>query len=397
MQVAMATLVACSLLGDSVVAMAQTGVEQSPVPVIEMEAGIEQGTQPETASDQTPVSPLAEGTDGAGADSEESASGTHAEAAKTGSAALLINEVYGGGGKAGKNGQANAPYAYDFIEIYNPTAEKIDLAGLKLRYTNNSAGTIQTYTFSSGQVIEAQDYFLLRCESTVGNMGEKGHGEIFNADAFYDIPEKGIGMSDTKGSVQLLTATDEEIDAVNYGKAGNGIGEGSSITGVDHLTSVQRQNFQDTQDNASDFIVSTPTPQKAGGEIELLTVEKIGTLKQTADYLGQTVAIEATITAAHVQTQQGSQERLTYVQDASGGIALSQMPTDEGMVGQKLMVTGTVVSVDGEYRIAVEQVQVLSEVISSHAPAAFTAANASKNSGWLASVSGKITATKVIS
>lgn len=395
MQAAMATLVACSLLGDSVVAMAQTEgtlpvqqIEKAQTQMSDQANEVSAMTGEETNDSIVSETPI-QATDIVSGNEQPV---TNPEQSKSGIEALLINEVYGGGGKAGKNGDPNAPYAYDFIEIYNPTPEQIDLAELKLRYTNNSAGTIQTYTFSAGQVIEAHDYFLLRCESTVGNMGEKGFGEIFNADAFYDIPEKGIGMSDTKGSVQLLTASEVEIDAVNYGKAGNGIGEGNSITGVNHLTSVQRQNFQDTQDNASDFVVGTPTPQKAGGEIEILAVEKIGNLKQNSDYLGKTVSVEATVTAAQIYTQHGMQETLTYVQDASGGIALQNLTSVAATVGQKLMITGTFEQVAGEYRLNVQNAQSLSDVISTHAPAAFTAANAVNNSGWFASVSGKVTA-----
>ena len=67
---------------------------------------------------------------------------------------LIINEVYGGGGKEGKDGNTNAPYKYDFIEIYNPTNEEINLEGLSLRYTNNSGKIVQEYKFGSEHTIK---------------------------------------------------------------------------------------------------------------------------------------------------------------------------------------------------------------------------------------------------
>ncbi|MGL5531701.1 MAG: choice-of-anchor I family protein [Culicoidibacterales bacterium] len=353
---AMTLMVATSVIGNGVSVYAQE---------IENQTNIQEGT---VESEQTQV---------------QSENNPYAQ--------LKINEVYGGGGKAGKSGQANAPYAYDFIELYNDSTTEISLAGLKLVYTNNSAGTIQTYTFSEGQVIQPADYFLLRCESTVGNMGEKGFGEIFNADAFYDIPEKGIGMSDTKGSVQLLTSTDVEIDAVNYGGASNGIGEGASIKGVDYLTSVQRQNFQDTDDNATDFVVQTPTPQKSGGDVEILQVFTIEKLQNTPELLGELVSFEATVTAKNLQTSHTATEKLTYLQDFTGGIAVENTDEVSGEIGQKVFVTGELVEVDGEVRVNAVQTALLSDIVSPHQPTPFTAQQAVQTTGWLASVSGQIT------
>lgn len=304
---------------------------------------------------------------------------------------LIINEVYGGGGKAGKDGKPNAPYAYDFIEMYNPTDGDIELKGLKLKYTNNSAGTIQEYIFEEEQVIKANDYFLLRCEATVGNMGEKGHGEIFNADAFYDIPEQGIGMSDTKGSIQLLTSEDEEIDAVNFGGAENGIGEGNSIKGVNYLTAVQRKNFQDTNNNLEDFEVAKPTPQMSGGEVQILEIKKIEDVKLDESLVGETVYIEATITAKNISTSNESNDKVTYIQDFTGGIALINIDNSQLEVGQKVLVSGKLTKVNGELRVDTKSVSLLSTIIAAHPATPFTANEAIRNDGWYASISGKIT------
>ena len=188
---------------------------------------------------------------------------------------LIINEVYGGGGKEGKDGNTNAPYKYDFIEIYNPTNEEINLEGLSLRYTNNSGKIVQEYKFGSEHTIKANDYFLLRCESTLGNDADKGYGEAFEADAYYDSPETGIGMSDTKGNVELLK--DEElVDAVAFGNPDTFKGEGNSVEVLDIYSSARRVNFQDSNNNADDFEKVEASPTKSGskeGEVSIVNEE----------------------------------------------------------------------------------------------------------------------------
>lgn len=60
-----------------------------------------------------------------------------AHAAPDGSA-VVISEVYGGGGNAG------APYTHDFIEFFNPTAQEISLEGYSVAYlaaNGNTGGT----------------------------------------------------------------------------------------------------------------------------------------------------------------------------------------------------------------------------------------------------------------
>lgn len=188
---------------------------------------------------------------------------------------LIINEVYGGGGKEGKDGNPNAPYKYDFIEIYNPTDEEINLEGLSLKYTNNSGKTVQEYKFESEHTIKANDYFLLRCESTLGNDADKDYGVAFEADAYYDLPEAGIGMSDTKGNIQLLKGEDV-VDAVAFGNPETFKGEGTSVELLDIYSSARRINFQDTNNNADDFKKVEASPTKSGdkeGEVTIVDDE----------------------------------------------------------------------------------------------------------------------------
>ena len=53
--------------------------------------------------------------------------------ANPGGTALVISEVYGGGGNA------SATYTHDFVELYNPTNAPISLAGMSLQYRSTAS------------------------------------------------------------------------------------------------------------------------------------------------------------------------------------------------------------------------------------------------------------------
>jgi predicted extracellular nuclease len=45
---------------------------------------------------------------------------------------LVISQVFGAGGNT------DAPYSYDFVELYNPTQSPVSLAGWSLQYAGAS-------------------------------------------------------------------------------------------------------------------------------------------------------------------------------------------------------------------------------------------------------------------
>src|SRR5690606_22590116 len=78
---------------------------------------------------------------------------TAAQAAPDGSG-LVINEVYGGGGNSG------APFQNDFVELFNPTDEPIDLAGLSLEYKSAAGGSGGSLALDGS--VAAGGYFLVQ-------------------------------------------------------------------------------------------------------------------------------------------------------------------------------------------------------------------------------------------
>lgn len=304
---------------------------------------------------------------------------------------LIINEVYGGGGKVSKDGTIPAPFKYDFIELYNPTNEDLALDDFTLTYTNGSGKTVQTYEFKEGHVIKANDYLLLRGEATLGNTGDKGYGDVFKADVYFDTPDAGIGMSDEKGNVELKKG-ETLIDAVSYGNPDIQKGEGTPITGVTFDKSVKRIDFLDTNDNSADFEVVAPSPTMSGhieGEVELIELLKISDIKAQTELAGKQVTVEGVVSAANVKASADSNNLLTYIQDESGGIIAVGLDAKKG---QRVEVTGTVQEENGAVSLLTQEVAVL-DANEGDVPVKSVPSNeAIANEGLLVSVEGDVTA-----
>ncbi|MGG1637622.1 choice-of-anchor I family protein [Paenibacillus sp. NRS-1760] len=274
---------------------------------------------------------------------------------------VLINEVYGGGGKINKDTPpASSPYLYDFVELYNPTASPISLAGYHLRYSNKGATTVQGYDFEEGAVIAPHDYYLVRLEATWGNTSDKNYGDPYLADAYASTKEQSIGMSDVDGTVELFQgvyATSAVVDAVGFGAVQTSLHEGTSVGNGASLPAavkgVRRINFQDSNNNAADFAVVDPSPTRGGkteGTVDVIPdfVKLIGSLqKNTAD---KAVTVEGLVTTPSVKSDNSQANAVRYVQSFTGAIAVEGMDPSIP-VGAEVRVSGTAGLHDGEVRV----------------------------------------------
>ncbi|MFF2447175.1 Ig-like domain-containing protein [Neobacillus sp. NPDC058068] len=170
---------------------------------------------------------------------------------------IVISQVFGGGGNSG------APYNKDFIELYNPTDQPVDLKDWSVQYAS-SAGSSWQFTTLNG-VIPAYGYYLI---------AEAGGAN--GADLATPDDSGAIAMAAGAGKVVLLKTTTspkdgkvpaDAVDFVGYGTAANAYeGTGPTKT-LDAKTSAQRRpyanvdpatgkgNAWDTDDNAADFYV----------------------------------------------------------------------------------------------------------------------------------------------
>ena len=71
---------------------------------------------------------------------------------------LVISEVYGAGGNSG------AVFNADFVELYNPTANPVDLLGTYVTYRSASGATGGSMALRGS--LDAGDHYLVRMSAT---------------------------------------------------------------------------------------------------------------------------------------------------------------------------------------------------------------------------------------
>lgn len=162
---------------------------------------------------------------------------------------LVISQVYGGGGNKG------APYNSDFVELYNPTDQTVDLKDWSVQYASKTGSTWKMATLSGS--LAPSHYYLIKL-----NGGSNGV-DLPDADASGSISMN----SGSGGKVALasksdaITGQDDKavVDFVGYGSANES--EGSPIKGMSATKSVQRLTGVDTDNNSSDFTSASPNPR----------------------------------------------------------------------------------------------------------------------------------------
>lgn len=161
--------------------------------------------------------------------------------------AVVINEVYGGGGNTG------AAYANDFVELYNPTQAPIDVTGWVLEQRSARDGLGGTTQLSG--VVPAGGYFLIQ-----GGAGANAAQPLPAPDAV-----AGINFGAREAIAVLTNAEGVTIDLVGWGGAQRA--EAAPALATTNATSVQRvEPGQDTDNNAADFMTAAPSPQNSGGQ-----------------------------------------------------------------------------------------------------------------------------------
>ena len=185
------------------------------------------------------------------------AAGTVSVVAPTASAAVdgsnvVINEVYGGGGNA------RSAYSNDFVELYNPTDNDIDVTGWVLDQ-QSTAGNSGSKTSLVG-VVPARGYYLIQ-----GQAGDNTTGELPTPDIVNEKMTFGA-----KGAIAVLLNGDVEIDRVGWGGASAARSETAPAGATANETSIQRKEVGvDSDNNANDFAVAKPTPNSSGkGPVE---------------------------------------------------------------------------------------------------------------------------------
>ncbi len=215
---------------------------------------------------------------------------------------VVISEVYGGGGST------SSAWNRDYVELYNPTDEDIDLSGTSVQYraagsTSNPSGV----TALSGSV-PAKGYFLVG-EAT-GSTGAAVPAPAVSGS---------IAMSGTAGTVFLadqttalttpptgsVTGDPAILDLVGYG--GTNTFETAATPATSTSTSATRDaSGTDTNDNSVDLTVAAGTPGAAPagdpeppGDPVAATIAEIQGTGSTSPFSGKLVTTSGVVTAAY--------------------------------------------------------------------------------------------------
>ncbi len=172
---------------------------------------------------------------------------------------VVISQVYGGGGNSG------ATWTHDFIELFNAGNNPADISGWSVQYASyHGTSWNNITTIPSGITLQPGQYYLIQESAGSGNGSALPTADLTG----------GINMSGSHGKVALVTSGTPlsgacplagAEDFVGYDSSGtNGCSEGNMPTAsLSNSTAAIRQfgGCTDTNINADDFDVATPTPR----------------------------------------------------------------------------------------------------------------------------------------
>jgi 5'-nucleotidase len=182
-----------------------------------------------------------------------------ARAAVSADAAVLINEVYGGGGNS------KATYTHDFVELVNVSSAPVSLDGWTLQYA--AAGGDKKFSAQplSGTIAAGRTFLVQEAK------GQGGTTPLPAPDAVGSL-----ALSGTTGKVALVSSSaaitgPNDAGVVDYVAWGDSAtpAAGSPASATENATSISRNaSHTNTAVNSADFAVGAPTPQNSASGAE---------------------------------------------------------------------------------------------------------------------------------
>jgi hypothetical protein len=180
-------------------------------------------------------------------------------AARSASPDVVVSQVFAGGGNAG------APYANDFVELFNRGSSAVDVSGWTVQYASASGSTWQV-TALTGSIAPGRHYLVgLASAAAVGaalptpdatgttNLAVSGGKVAIVRDA------TALTCGAAAGSCSAVASV---ADLVGYGTAADHEGT-AAAPAIDNTTAAVRASggCTDTDANATDFTAETPAPR----------------------------------------------------------------------------------------------------------------------------------------
>ncbi len=174
-------------------------------------------------------------------------------AASASHAAIVINEVYAGGGAS----TGSPAYKNDFVELYNNGATAVDLTGYTLAYgsSTQTAGNFPTAIGTLTGSIAPGGFFLVQ----TGGAGTAGANNPPADNTF----GTGASLSNSAGAVRLADAASNTLDVLGWGSVNNFEGTAETAPASTAVSMMRTVDGVDTGNNQNDFSQGTPTPISA--------------------------------------------------------------------------------------------------------------------------------------
>ena len=176
-----------------------------------------------------------------------------------GSYKVVISQVYGGGGNSG------APYANDFIELYNRGTVAQNLNGWSVQCTSATGPTTSWFPITLPNVtLQPGQYYLIQ-----GAGGANGvalpSADLTSTASLSATAGKVILVSNTTAETTANPTGSQIIDKVGYGTTATGY-EGTAPTAALSNTTAAFRNANgctDTDNNFNDFTILAPNPRNS--------------------------------------------------------------------------------------------------------------------------------------
>ena len=187
-------------------------------------------------------------------------------------APVVISQVYGGGGNGGGTSTPPATYLNDFVELFNRSADTVDLTGWSIQYAAATGFGWGSTLQPLGGTIGPGQYLLISLASGGTTGAFLPQANVYGQ----------INMSATNGKVALVNSTNalsgtcpvtdpHVVDFVGYGSTANCF-EGAGPTPIpDNATAVLRihDGATDTNNNRADFVAGVPNPRRTAPIVPL--------------------------------------------------------------------------------------------------------------------------------
>ena len=168
--------------------------------------------------------------------------------------AVVISQVYGGGGNSG------APYQNDYVELLNRDAVPVSLRGWSVQYAS-AAGSAWQVAALPDLTLQPGQYLLMQQAAGTG------------AAAPLPAPEASgsLALSASAGKVALVSSTSAiaapgapaVVDLVGFGATANAYEGSAPAPAPSNTIAILRANggCGDSNNNAADFATAAPTPR----------------------------------------------------------------------------------------------------------------------------------------